>query len=74
MSRLSPLVLATIGLAGCAPAVPAHLAAPTDATHTIRSVPSSPVTAGAGRFEIVEPKGWDELNRNVAPKENAHAH
>ncbi|MHB2167651.1 hypothetical protein [Alsobacter sp. R-9] len=73
MPRLSPLVLATIGLAGCAPAVPAYLAGPADATHVVRPVPAAPVTAGVGRFEVVEPKGWDELNRTVAPKGNAHA-
>lgn len=73
MSRLSPFVLAAIGLAGCAPAPPAFVAAPADPTHVVRSFRPAPVTAGAGRFEVVEPKGWDELNRSVAPKGGAHA-
>jgi hypothetical protein len=73
MPRVSLLVLAAIGLAGCAPAPPAYLAAPAAATHAVRPVTSAPVTAGAGRFEIVEPKGWDELNRAVTPKGGSHA-
>jgi hypothetical protein len=73
MPRLSPLVLAAIGIAGCAPAPPAYLAAPAVATPPVRPVRAAPATAGAGRFEIVEPKGWDELNRSVTPKGASHA-
>ncbi len=73
MSRLPLLVLAAIGLAGCAPVAPAYLAAPAVATHPVRPPPASPVTSGAGRFEVAEPKGWEDLNRNVTPKGGSHA-
>ncbi len=73
MFRVSPFVLAAIGLAGCAPTPPIFLAAPAADTHALRPVTAAPVTAGAGHFEIVEPKGWDELNRLVAPKGASHA-
>ncbi|GGH19414.1 hypothetical protein GCM10007036_22300 [Alsobacter metallidurans] len=66
-------MLAAMGLAGCAPAPPAYLAAPMIATPSVRPVRADPVTAGLGRFEIVEPKGWDALNRNVTPKGGSHA-
>jgi hypothetical protein len=73
MTKLSPLFVAAIGLAGCAPAAPAYLAAPSDPTQAVRPLSSVPVSAGSRRFTIVEPKGWDELNRNVAPKGGSHA-
>ncbi|MHB2168976.1 hypothetical protein [Alsobacter sp. R-9] len=73
MPKLSPLVLAAIGLAGCAPAAPIYLAAPADPTRAVRPLSAAPVSAGSRSFAIVEPKGWDELNRNVAPKGATHA-
>jgi hypothetical protein len=73
MIRLSPLVLAAIGLAGCAPAAPAYLAAPADPTRPGRALAAPSVTPDARRHAVVEPQDWDELNRRVTPKGGSHA-
>jgi hypothetical protein len=68
MSRLvTALALAAV-LAGCAaPPPPAYLSAPADATRTGRAAYAS-VTAGTRAYRPVEPKGWDDVNRKVAPR------
>lgn len=68
MKTLSACVLAAIGLAGCMPVAPAYLAAPADPAQSVRPLSISSASAGSRRFAIVEPKAWDELNRNVTPK------
>lgn len=56
LAACSPLPVVT---AGPDPSDPAHPAAP---------VRYSPVLAGTGHYEPVEPKPWGETNRAVTPE------
>lgn len=43
---------------------------PADASVRVPALSYQPVTAGVQTFRPVEPKGWEELNRQVTPKGN----
>ena len=44
--------------------------APSNPGVRVPQVDYRPVTAGTRTFRPVEPKGWEDLNRQVAPKGN----
>lgn len=63
-------ILAALALAapaGCSPASTAHLAAPASPGATVPPSRYASVTAGAQTFVPVEPRGWEDSNRAVAP-------
>lgn len=43
---------------------------PADASIRVPALAYQPVTGGVKSFRPVEPKGWEELNRQVTPKGN----
>ncbi|MCP8940384.1 hypothetical protein NK718_17795 [Alsobacter sp. SYSU M60028] len=59
-------VFAALALTACAPTPPDFLLAPARPTPGA-PLPTSAVTAGARHDTPAEPKGWDEMNRRVAP-------
>jgi hypothetical protein len=69
------LVIAATGalaLGGCvSPPPPFYLTAPTDPSQAAPSMRDARVTAGTRSFRPVEPKGWEQLNDDVAPKRGA---
>ncbi|WP_092161714.1 hypothetical protein [Bosea sp. CRIB-10] len=72
--RVRPLVaLVAAGalLGACvAPPVIATGPSPADASVRVPALAYQPVTGGVKTFRPVEPKGWEELNRQVTPKGN----
>lgn len=69
MRKLSIAALGSLGLQACTSVpLPAYLAAPADPTAPVRPVSYQSVTAGTRTFRPVDPKGWEDLNRDVAPK------
>lgn len=70
----SIVLLAMAGLMGCSPTLPPYLLQPVDPNVRAPRMGYSSVTAGTRTFRPAEPKGWEELNRQVAPKAgNSHA-
>lgn len=70
----SIVLLAMAGVMGCSPTLPPYLAQLVDANVSVPRTSYSAVTAGTRTFRPAEPKGWEELNRQVAPKAgNSHA-
>jgi hypothetical protein len=56
-------------VSACAPPPPpVFLTAPADPAIRVPATGYSNVTAGAQTLRPVEPKGWEELNRQVGPK------
>lgn len=43
---------------------------PDDASVRVPALAYQPVTGGVKSYRPVEPKGWEELNRQVTPKTN----
>jgi hypothetical protein len=72
------LVIAATGalaLGACvSPPVPFYLAAPADPSRAVPPMRDAHVTAGARSFRPVEPKGWERLNDEAAPKHGAGGH
>jgi hypothetical protein len=72
------LVIAATGalaLAACvSPPLPSYLAAPIDPSRAAPPIRDASVTAGTRSFRPVEPKGWERLNDEVAPKGGAGGH
>ncbi len=64
----------TVGLAiagGCTALPGTEVgSSPSDPGARVPPVAYSPVMSGARTFRPVEPKGWEDLNRQVAPKGN----
>lgn len=61
-----------IALLGACSAPPKIMSGPSPSDPAVR-VPAlayQPITGGVKSFRPVEPKGWEELNRNVGPKGN----
>jgi len=61
-----------VGLLGACAAPPKIMSGPSPSDPAVR-VPAlayQPITGGVKSFRPVEPKGWEELNRNVGPKGN----
>lgn len=68
LSRLAVLATA-LPLAACTPtAAPEWLVQPADRATRVRAPRYSAVTAGVQRYDVVDPKDWRELNRQVTPK------
>src|SRR5436305_15311307 len=67
---LKPAVLAAaLPLAACVPtAAPDWLVLPADPAFPVRPPRYSTATAGVQRFDVVDPKDWRELNRQVTRK------
>lgn len=66
-------VIASVGasLGACvAPPVVASGPHPADVSVPVPALAYQSVTGGVKTFRPVEPKGWEELNRQVAPKGN----
>ncbi|MGO4175438.1 hypothetical protein [Bosea sp. TAF32] len=64
-----PLLMAVgLALGACSATVPDHLARPADPDAHVPAVAYRSVTAGASTFRPAEPRDWQELNRQVAPK------
>ena len=68
---LAAIIAAGMLLGACvAPPVIATGPSPTDASVRVPALAYQPVTGGVKTFRPVEPKGWEELNRQVTPKGN----
>lgn len=67
MLRLLSFTFLSSTLAGCA-AIPSYLERPTDPSQTTVPQRYAPVAAETKTYRPVGPKGWEELNRRVAPK------
>jgi len=61
------LVLTAL-LAACAPRERQAMIGAADATQTSSKLSYQSVAADAGNYRPVSPKGWEELNRRVAPR------
>jgi hypothetical protein len=60
---------AALPLAACVPTTPPDwLARPADPAVGVRAPRYSAVTAGVQRYDVVDPKDWRELNRQVTPE------
>lgn len=69
MKRLLGAVAAAMGLSACAPAAPQPwLVRPANPHLGLRGPRYTTVTAGVQRFDVVNPKDWRELNREVGPQ------
>jgi len=67
-SRLAVLSTA-LPLAACVPTDPPRwLVQAADPAIRVRAPRYSAVTAGVQRYDVVDPKDWRELNRQVTPK------
>ncbi len=67
-SRLAVLSTA-LPLAACTPTAPqGWLVQPADRATSGTAPRYSAVTAGVQRYDVVDPKDWRELNRQVTPK------
>jgi hypothetical protein len=74
---LKPAIAAigALALGACvSPPLPSYLAAPADPSRAVPPIRDARVTAGARSFRPVEPKGWERLNDEVAPKRGAGGH
>lgn len=68
MSRTAVLAM-VMPLAACVPSgAPDWLIQPADPNVGVRAPRYTTVTTGVRRFDVVEPKDWLKLNREVAPK------
>ena len=67
MRRLLTFTLLASMLSACA-SVPAYLEKPADPSVRVPRVGYQPVTGETKTYRPVGPKGWEDLNRRVAPK------
>jgi len=67
MRRLLVFIFPALALAACS-AVPPYLEKPADPSQRIAPLRYTPVAAETKTYRPVGPKGWEELNRRVAPK------
>jgi len=56
-------------LAGCVPVQPTYLTLPADPSLSGKPLGYNSVTGATRQFRPSEPKGWEELNRRVGPKQ-----
>jgi hypothetical protein len=69
MLKLIMAVMATLALGACNVVIPSYLAAPAESVGPPPRYLS--VTAGTRAFRPVEPKGWEEQNRTVTPRQGS---
>ena len=67
MRRLLVFTFLASTLSACA-SVPAYLEKPADPSARVPRGSYQPVAAETKTYRPVGPKGWEELNRRVAPK------
>jgi starvation-inducible outer membrane lipoprotein len=67
MLRISFLLPLALGLSACI-YVPAYLEKPADPSARVPRAGYQPVASETKTYRPVGPKGWEELNRRVAPK------
>ena len=67
MGRVFVFTLMAFALSACA-SVPAYLEKPADPSARVPRSGYQPVAAETKTYRPVGPKGWEELNRRVAPK------
>lgn len=69
MLKVLIAVLATLLLGACVSAAPpAWLVQPANPSVPVHDPRYTPVTAGVKKFDVVDPKDWRELNREVGPQ------
>ena len=69
MIKVAAILMIGLGLGACVPtAPPYHLVAPADPYVGVRGPAYSAVTGGVKRYQVVDPKDWRELNREVTPQ------
>ena len=69
MPRLVLLLLIPVATAGCAIAPPpARLTASADPTAPVPPIRYANVAGGTASYRPVEPRGWEDLNKEITPK------
>ena len=72
MLKLLAAATGALALGACmSPPLPSYLAAPIDPLVAVPPTRGGSVTAGTRSFRPVEPKGWERLNDDMAPKHGA---
>lgn len=67
MIRISVFAVLASALSACA-AVPAYLEKPADPSVRVPRAGYAPVAAETRAYRPVGPRGWEDVNRRVAPK------